>query len=84
MFTRQLVPTHSEGLPLQVPLAHNVPTEMLYHTGTSPTLNLPAEMTMMDPSDRLTWQWNYILGNSDYGPWGSSGPHATGGTGLYG
>lgn len=62
MLSRPLQSAYSEGLPLQVPLAHNVPRENVIAVGAAPTLNLPARMVMVDPSDRLTWPWQYQLG----------------------
>jgi hypothetical protein len=79
MFTRDLKAPYSEGLPLPIPLAHNVTTEMHLAVGSTPTLNLPAEMVMVDPSDRLTWPWA-IEFSSPTGDGSSTvtGPFATG------
>lgn len=72
MLTRPLGPIYSEGLPLPQPLTHNPQGDMPLSVGQTPTLNLPAPMVMTDPSDRLTWAWDYQFGLSDYSPFGVS------------
>lgn len=62
MFTRDLTPQYGEGLPLALPNVHHLPITDVWRIDVSPTptLNLPAETVMVDPSDRLTWRYGEV------------------------
>jgi hypothetical protein len=60
-------PTYGPGLPYQAPLTHVVSLPAPILVGPTPSLHLPPQHVMCDPSDKLTWTEPMVFDTSGPG-----------------